>query len=302
MFDFTKEVIINSQFLADEFELDVPRYEGVAPGGTIAGSTGGVTYDDGLFRVLRCADYITTYVVGQEVTKTAGVRGVNAVAEIDLTGLTLQPGTYRLSVYLRMPNKYLADWAQAAWKEFTRPLVVEVTATASDTATTLAEKFMKAINLSIPENYPYLIATDAAGVITITARSPYIVIDETRVDFYEPNATLPSEGEYVDQGIATNVTTPNVEPFATGAWVQENLRFPTYPNLRYESPNGEEYPVAGELYTQYTFQYEVPREGLHGISAVGQKIESVTTHVFYVASGLITTFEAALTTAGLNIV
>ena len=65
-----------------------------------------------------------------------------------------------------------------------------------------------------------------------------------------------------------------------------NLRFPTYANLQYGAVNSEELPIPGEIYTQFTFQYAVPKRGLSGMSAVGQQLMSVTTHTFYVKGTL----------------
>jgi len=80
----------------------------------------------------------------------------------------------------------------------------------------------------------------------------------------------------------------------TAAWLQENLRFPSYPNLRYAALNEEEYPVNGGLYTQFSFLYCMPRKGLHGQGTVGQALKSITTHTFYVLSSLVDKFEADL--------
>ena len=83
----------------------------------------------------------------------------------------------------------------------------------------------------------------------------------------------------------------------TAAWIQENLRFPSYPNLRYDALNEEEYPVKGGLYVQYSFGYCSPRKGLHGQGTVGQALKSITTHTFYVLSSLADEFEKAITDA-----
>ena len=76
--------------------------------------------------------------------------------------------------------------------------------------------------------------------------------------------------------------TKNIAPFGTGEWLVENLRFPTYPNLRYAGVNDDEKPVAGAFYTQFAFEYVSPSRGLHGQGTVGQALVSVTHHVFYV--------------------
>ena len=52
-------------------------------------------------------------------------------------------------------------------------------------------------------------------------------------------------------------------------------------------------PVAGALYTQFTFDYVSDRPGLGGHSGVGQGITAITTHTFYVAEGAVAAFKAA---------
>ena len=70
--------------------------------------------------------------------------------------------------------------------------------------------------------------------------------------------------------------------FATGDWLIKNLRFPTHSTTGYYALAKDEAPIPGEIYTQFTFQYAVPRRGLSGMNAVGQRMMSVTTHTFYV--------------------
>ena len=79
-------------------------------------------------------------------------------------------------------------------------------------------------------------------------------------------------------------TTARVEPFATKEWIIENLRFPTYPNIRYNSAGNM--PTAA-LYDELAFTYKVPRVGLGGLSGVGQAVDAVTRHIFYVPTGTV---------------
>ena len=83
-------------------------------------------------------------------------------------------------------------------------------------------------------------------------------------------------------------TVKNVEPFATKEWIIENLRFPTYPNIRYASASTM--PTA-DLYTEFAFTYRVPRVGLGGLSGVGQALDAVTRHIFYVPTTLAEDFK-----------
>ena len=91
------------------------------------------------------------------------------------------------------------------------------------------------------------------------------------------------------------VTVANVPEFATAKWLVENLRFPSYPNIRYNALYSDETPVRGTIYTQYAFQYIVKHSVPGGLSAVGQHVDSITTHVFYVPSADASTFEGKFT-------
>lgn len=93
----------------------------------------------------------------------------------------------------------------------------------------------------------------------------------------------------------------NVEEFATAKWLVENLRFPSYPNIRYTRLYADESPVAGTVYTQYAFEYVTERNVPGGMSAVGQKTESITGHVIYVPSTLETEFEEKLNETGYTV-
>lgn len=56
-------------------------------------------------------------------------------------------------------------------------------------------------------------------------------------------------------------------------------------------------PIAGAIYTQYTFDYVSDRPGLGGHSGVGQGITAITTHSFFVAPEAVADFEAQFVTA-----
>jgi hypothetical protein len=129
-----------------------------------------------------------------------------------------------------------------------------------------------------------------------------MVIKSAKLQMVEADPCLDgcSNVQYADVKVFAPVK--NVAPFATGEWLVENLRFPTYPNLRYAAVNSDETPIAGALYHQYTFGYCIERRGLTGQGAVGQMLSSVTHHVFYVLDAYKGDFEIALAEAGLTVV
>ena len=123
---------------------------------------------------------------------------------------------------------------------------------------------------------------------------------ETWMDFAEVNYDLVTfadcsdcSKETVESKAANVVVTKGKTEFATAKWIVENLRFPSRPNLRYTPLYADEAPVAGTVYTEYSFEYKVKRSVPGGLSAVGQVVDSVTRIVFYVAPAAQTAFETA---------
>lgn len=92
----------------------------------------------------------------------------------------------------------------------------------------------------------------------------------------------------VDQGI---------EGFGTFNHLQKDYRLPTQANGRWLRIDTDNYPIKGTIYNQYTIKVETDR-GITGQSVVGQPGTSITTHIFWVANSLATSFEAGLALLG----
>lgn len=279
MFDYTKETILNS--VTDK----------------------NVQAITGLLRIFRVGeykvDYKSTNIADGKVYKAKGTEGkVTSVTFTAVQGNSGNAGKYRITINMKNNAKFLADYATAVWK-FQKPVYAEFTVADGDTAAEVAQNINNAINLAVPANYRFVSATANEAVITIKGTDPTQAFESIVVEKYEPNSVLPSEGEYVvSTAIGTlGEITDNEVPFATGDWLIENLRFPSYPNTRYNSINGDETPVPGQVYIQYSFRYIAERKNLSGIGSVGQRLVSITNHVFYIPSTLEATFEAKLKTA-----
>lgn len=278
MFDFQKEVIINSNLLDDGVN---PRF--MVMDGPVK-----------LFRVLRCADYRKEGLVEGVIYKTPAEKGQVASAAFNLP---TKKGTYRVVIGITLIGKYLADYAMP-WSNFGKAVLAEFEVSAEDLGKTkeLQEKMIKAIEMAIPENYRYVrvSAKDSDKVLVSCTDSHQVItvaeLQEQRGISCPDSCT---EKQYVTVDEAVEVTKNKME-IGTAAWLQENLRFPSYPNIRYAALNEEEYPVNGGLYTQFSFLYCMPRKGLHGQGTVGQALKSVTTHTFYVLSSLVDKFEEDL--------
>ena len=282
MFDYTKETILNS--VTDK----------------------NVQAITGLLRIFRVGeykvDYKSTNIADGKVYKAKGTEGTKATATITAVAGNSgsNAGKYRVTVNMKNNSKFYADYATAVWK-FQKPIYAEFTVvgdSTDNTAALMATKIANAIKLALPENNKYITVTVDDDDVIITATDATDMFESVVIEKYEPNSVLPSEGQYVvSTVVGTIAKTDNKVPFATGDWLIENLRFPSYPNTRYNSINGDEKPVPGQLYTQYSFRYIAERKNLSGIGSVGQRLVSITNHVFYIPSTLEATFEAKLKTA-----
>lgn len=282
MFDYTKETILNS--VTDK----------------------NVQAITGLLRIFRVGeykvDYKSTNIADGKVYKAKGTEGTKATATITAVAGNSgsNRGKYRVTVNMKNNSKFYADYATAVWK-FQKPIYAEFTVvgdSTDNTAALMATKIANAIKLALPENNKYITVTVDDDDVIITATDATDMFESVVIEKYEPNSVLPSEGQYVvSTVVGTIAKTDNKVPFATGDWLIENLRFPSYPNTRYNSINGDEKPVPGQLYTQYSFHYIAERKNLSGIGSVGQRLVSITNHVFYIPSTLEATFEAKLKTA-----
>lgn len=282
MFDYTKETILNS--VTDK----------------------NVQAITGLLRIFRVGeykvDYKSTNIADGKVYKAKGTEGTKATATITAVAGNSgsNRGKYRVTVNMKNNSKFYADYATAVWK-FQKPIYAEFTVvgdSTDNTAALMATKIANAIKLALPENNKYITVTVDDDDVIITATDATDMFESVVIEKYEPNSVLPSEGQYVvSTVVGTIAKTDNEVPFATGDWLIENLRFPSYPNTRYNSINGDEKPVPGQLYTQYSFRYIAERKNLSGIGSVGQRLVSITNHVFYIPSTLEATFEAKLKTA-----
>lgn len=282
MFDYTKETILNS--VTDK----------------------NVQAITGLLRIFRVGeykvDYKSTNIADGKVYKAKGTEGTKATATIAAVAGNSgsNGGKYRVTVNMKNNSKFYADYATAVWK-FQKPIYAEFTVvgdSTDNTAALMATKIANAIKLALPENNKYITVTVDNNNVIITATDATDMFESVVIEKYEPNSVLPSEGQYVvSTVVGTIAKTDNKVPFATGDWLIENLRFPSYPNTRYNSINGDEKPVPGQLYTQYSFHYIAERKNLSGIGSVGQRLVSITNHVFYIPSTLEATFEAKLKTA-----
>lgn len=285
MFQYTHEVIINS-LTRDGLNVFQPSA--------------------GMLQIIRSGLYKFEHIVDGKIYKTAGHEGKVSSLLLDFTDTSVftEDGTYRLTIFTKMPNKFLGEYANANWYEFGRPIMVEFECIGAMTSELLMNKVANALRLALPENNQWLrIVTGDASKVTVQTKDPYMIFSGITLEYYEPTACDSCVGYYEKKDISSILTVENgYEPFATSAWITENLRFPSYPNVRYASPNSDEIPTPGAIYNMYSFAYDVVRN-LGGLSVVGQKNESVTRHIYYVRQDIASEFEKAVEEAfGPNVI
>lgn len=322
MFQYTHELIFNSLTMPDGTKRLVRN----------GGSSGPLT-------IKRGGEYWKNFVQMQTVYKTVGNVGKNEILKIDVEKFAdlfqdndeatfMAPGTYQLNMFVKLldPNA-LYEFGYPNWNTFGRQILIGFDVTASDTAADVAAKLYESLKMAVREEefkVGGLVAGEAgadatvgdfeedATVVAMRANHYALRFDTVGLAFYDETTCDSCMGEYLDaisifdrsEGAQTAATieVEGVVPFATGEWLIENLRFPTYPNIRYWGVGDQDRPIPGVVYVQYSFGYESPRPQLGGLSGVGQAMYAVTRHVYYVPESLSAEFEQAFKDLGLNVV
>ena len=319
MFQYTHEVIFNSLTMPDGSKRLVRN----------GGSTGPLT-------IKRGGEYWNAFIQDHKVYKTEGHVGVYELLKIDASvlgqvfpgenGAFMIPGTYQLSIFAKLLDPHaLYEFGYPNYKTFGRHLLIGFDVTPTDTAKEVAAKIYESLDMAVRKEEFLVGGLDDSGeapivgefqenatVVAMRANHYALRFDSVGIALYDETTCDSCIGEYLPtidifknanaSRNAASVVTPGVEPFATGQWLIENLRFPTYPNIRWAAVGEDDRPVPGVLYVQYSFAYDSPRPQFGGISGVGQKVEAVTRHIYYVPVDLAEEFEQAFEDLGATIV
>lgn len=239
------------------------------------------------------------------IRKRAGYDAVACEAVIDFSAIkeikptSEDPKKYcRLDIYLGVegaePYIYSTPWVQKGM-----PFWVEFTVTDKN-----KDKIAEVVADMIKKNHLFLVDKDLLNVeasgnmLTLTGATEYQRFRNVEVrtfavtdDYAELVAELGEDSiELVERG---------KNAFGTYSQIVKDLRLPTAANYQWTHVRQVETPIIGAVYNQYIIEYCAPsiNDGLH---AVGQRMESHTTHVFWVKNDedLISEWEAALETIG----
>lgn len=301
MFNFQKEVVLNSLDQVKVFET--------------------VLKDNGVkskkLRIHDGGEYFAKYIVDKKIYKTSPIPGspfkLTITPDESILGKHIQ-----ILVELGLDSDYRGDYGSALYY-FRKPMLIDVILPAvatlaadakpDDKAKALKDAKVKAVNVLykafnavVPKEYKFITMdepTTTTETLVIKGADSYqkvrnIVISE----FTCEDRCEGSSEEIVEivnykndkKSAVVSYEKNNVE-FGTYNYVLQNLRLPTYANLRFTSPSAPEMPIKGAQYVQYSFAYCVPRIGFGGMSVVGQTNYSTTMHTFYVLKTLASSFE-----------
>ena len=258
-----------------------------------------------------------------------------AKVNIDLSALdSSDPGVYRIAVYVRLEgseNEYFAN--DYVFKG--KPFYIEFVKKTGDDAAALAEKIVKIAKkyMQMVYEYPLISITaeeddgSATGVVVLEATDEYQRFTKVELQYFDDEAGLPTgccgvgagdwvvleklnvnpeEGEDTSSDKIQWATGEDEQPlkgkegFGTYRNLVKNLRLPTADNLRWGHILQDEVPVPGATYNQYTIWY-CRKVGIQGLAHVGDIVQSLTSHIFFVNtcdSTLISNFETYLAALG----
>jgi len=214
----------------------------------------------------------------------------------------------RLDIYLGVegaePYIYSTPWVQKGM-----PFWVEFTVVKGQEA-----KVAETVANMIKKNHLFLVDKDllnvevASNKLTLTGNTEYqrfrkveILTFSATADDADVVAELvkkPADGAPEAETTAhTNAAIKEEErgknSFGTYSQIVKDLRLPTAANYQWTHVRQVETPIVGAIYNQYIIEYCAPavNDGLH---AVGQRMDSHTTHVFWVNQEVAGEWETAL--------
>lgn len=297
MFQFTTTNVINSNVdLTTGKPLWSVQYRtGTNPGG---------------LNVKRVNNFKSNRIVA--IYKTKAREPELAKVTLDLSQLNGKDGdSFRLAIYVGLSqasqdSRYSNDMILKG-----KPFAVDfVWKTSAAEVARALEKTIKKYNVLVYGD-KLLNVSYSGTYITIEATTEYQRFRKVNLEKFDEKAHF-GMGEYnvvrsledlTQKGTNAEVTATNEgyfvgkEGFGTYSFLLHNLRLPTSARTRAFGINQDETPIVGAKYDQYTIHYCADR-GVLGLNAVGDTVQSVTTHVFYVKSDLAPDFEAALNKIG----
>lgn len=304
--NFQTQTIINSNLDPDSSKLN-----GKGTDNTYLFKSGKTNIDGVEVDALKIKrDFVFVKGCVKAIRKRVGYNSVPCKATIDFSNTTLLAAlkaggakTYcRLDIYLGVegaePYIYSTPWVQKGM-----PFWIEFTVKETDGAATIA----KNVADMLKKNHVFLCDKDLINVSVNDAKlvlegateyQRFRKIEISTFDAYDDYAEKVAELDPKDEDVTDIILDERGKnSFGTYSQIIKDLRLPTAANYQWTHIRQVETPIVGAIYNQYIVEYEAPasNDGLH---AVGQRMTSHTTHVFWVKndSALISAWETALGT------
>ena len=212
----------------------------------------------------------------------------------------------RLDIYIGVegaePYIYSTPWYHKG-----KPFWVEFIVKKGDKAKDIAdrvEKTIKSNHIFQVDKDLINVTNDGAGKLTLEGATEYqrfrkvtINIFEEAADYDDEVATMNPNKVQATDPIALVKFGKNA--FGTYSQIIKDLRLPTAANYQWSAIRQVETPIVGATYNQYIIEYHAPANS-HPLSVVGGRLNSYTTHVFWVKNDtdLVSAWETALKTVG----
>lgn len=272
MYQFTTTTVINSNL---DSNGTTAKYSGSAAA----------------FNVTRVNSFKADNIVS--VYKRAYAAGVKEVAYVTVP--TVDAGkVIRLNMNIKLAQSTNSEYA-SIYLDFQKPVVVEVLATGT-AATDAAALVAQVKSLKNRFGMSYVTAAIVSGAqISLTATDNNQRFDSVKIEKEIASTNSIIQPEYEDvTSTSFIINTKGKIGFGDDEYMIRSIMVPTTENTRYFGTNKEERPIMGGNYSEYTIRYAIDKTGDDGIYA-GAK--SITTHVFYVKSNLVSAFETELAKA-----
>lgn len=212
----------------------------------------------------------------------------------------------RLDIYIGIegaePYIYSTPWYHKG-----KPFWVEFIVKKGDQAKDIADRVEK----TIKSNHVFQVDKDlikvtnnGAGILTLEGATEYQRFRKIEINIFEADADYADlvtelNPNKVVANDAIALVTKGKNAFGTYSQIVKDLRLPTAANYQWLATRKVEIPIVGAVYNQYIIEYHAPANS-HPLSVVGGRLDSHTTHVFWVKNDteLVTAWENALRTLG----
>ena len=210
----------------------------------------------------------------------------------------------RLDIYIGIegaePYIYSTPWYHKG-----KPFWVEFIVKNGDKAKDIAdrvEKTIKSNHIFQVDKDLIKVTNDGAGKLTLEGATEYQRFRKIEINIFKADADYADlvtelNPNKVVASDAIALVTKGKNAFGTYSQIVKDLRLPTAANYQWLATRKVEIPIVGAVYNQYIIEYHAPANS-HPLSVVGGRLDSHTTHVFWVKNDteLVTAWENALKT------